>query len=537
MDLHRVRRLATVLVTSQLRSGRSGSDPKSVFARPSIIALADAGLFLFAFGVGLLAVDSSRGPSAPAGTWATVQAVYTSIVPFLPLVGVGVVLVAGMMFELTTTTRFSGSDAANWLPLGPSDYVLASTAAVAYTYSPAVALLLGALAPIAIAAGSVGPYLLSAALSALALVEGGLLIEMVRAATQRAGSVTVGRGGKVTLVLRAVVLLVVILTLQLVFNPVIIFGFVERLRDAAVVTSLVPFLWGTQAVLEAETGSALYAGTFLVLDLAFVALLLFVASRLRVRYWVPTASEIRIAGVEFGRGHPWLAAVGLAPAEAAVASKDLRGLVRRREMLPSLVLPVVLVVLIVIEGRSIGALAGIIWLGWVAGFFSLFLATTCVGQERRALQLLLATPIGPRGLLRAKAAGVLIPTSVGSALMAAAVGAYFRLGPGAYVGLLALSVTAAAVLGLWGLVFATRYSDFQDRPRPQFLRPAAMLAATGSGMTILFAIVIPGAVAILGGDDPIAFLLVAAAVALVFLGLAAHWARTGFDRLFRELPF
>jgi len=537
MDLHRVRRLATVLIASQLRSGRADSNPKSLFGQPVFIALVDVGLFLVAAAAGFAAVSAVRSPSAPPSSGTLLAAVANSVLPFLPLVGVGVVLVAGMMFELTTTTRFALSDAANWLPLGPAEYVAASTAAIAYTYSPAVALALGALFPVAVSVGQTPEFLLAAALSLLALVEGGFLIEMVRSVSQRAGTLAVGRGGRATVVVRAVLLLVVILALQLAFNPVLLYGFVERLRSAALVIAIVPFLWGTQALLELQAGQPAVAAGFALAEAGFAVLLLAIAARLRVRYWVPTSAEIRISSGDIARGHPWLAALGLNAPEAAVVSKDLRGLVRRREMLPALVVPFVLVVLLLVEGRSIGSFALVIWLGWVAGFFSLFLGAISVGQERRALQFLLATPIGPTGLFRAKVAALLIPTALTATVMAVAVGLYFGLGVEVLLGLVLLSLACAALLGLWGLAFAARFSDFQDRPRPQFLRPSAMLAATGSGMAILFSVVVPGAFALMGGGATLPALLVAALVALVFGGLAVFWARSGFVRLFRELPF
>jgi hypothetical protein len=99
-------------------------------------------------------------------------------------------------------------------------------------------------------------------------------------------------------------------------------------------------------------------------------------------------------------------------------------------------------------------------------------------------------------------------------------------------------VSTAVILSMWGLVFAARYSDFQDRPRPQFLRPSAMIAATGSGVLLLSAIVIPGAIAV---SDPssanLGFALAAAGVAAVVGTAALLLARSGFDALFRELPF
>src|SRR5208282_374634 len=143
MDLHRVRRLAGTLVASQLRSGRSSSDPTSPFGQPALIAAVDLVLFLAAFGLALGAVRASSLTGVGARTLGN------ALLPFLPLVAVGVVLVAGVMFELTTTAKFAGSDAANWLPITPAEYVAASAAAIAYTYSPAVALALGVLLPFA----------------------------------------------------------------------------------------------------------------------------------------------------------------------------------------------------------------------------------------------------------------------------------------------------------------------------------------------------------------------------------------------------
>lgn len=159
MDLHRVRRLAGTLVASQLRSGRSSSDPQSPFGQPALIAVIDFVLFLATFGLGFGVVRGSALTAAQAG------ALGNALLPFLPLVAVGVVLVAGVMFELTTTAKFAGSDAANWLPVTPAEYVSASASAIAYTYSPAVALALGGLLPFALAGGIVATYVASALFS------------------------------------------------------------------------------------------------------------------------------------------------------------------------------------------------------------------------------------------------------------------------------------------------------------------------------------------------------------------------------------
>jgi len=533
VNLHRVGRLAETLVASQVRSGRSSSNPRSFLGRPSAIALYDLLAFLGAFLVATWVLRSA------ALSPTTLAALADYVLPFLPLVAVAAVLIAGVMFELTNTARFAGSDAANWLPITPAEYVAASSAAIAYSYAPAIALLLGGLLPIAVAGGAGATYALCAVLSVAGLFEGGVLVEMVRATTQRTSRFASGRHGQLAIVLRALLLVLLILAFDLAFNPVFLLGFLQRFSTYGDLTTLVPFLWSTRALTEGVGGNWLLGGAFALGQLAFVGLLVYLAGRLRVRFWVPAATEIQLSPAVSARGHPFLTGLGLSPPEAAIASKDLRGFVRRREMLPLLTVPIVLVVLMVVEGSAIGAFGSILWVGWVGGFFALLLAETSVGQERRSFQSYYAFPITARTVLRAKVTAVLVPAILGAAAMSAIVGVLFALPAVAVAAFVLLVAAGAVLLALWGLVFAARFSDFQDRPRPQYLRPGAMLGAMGSGMVILFAVLVPGAFVLLGTWTFASLGLVVwtAGFALAAGLLAAHWVRTGFDRLFREIPF
>ena len=81
----------------------------------------------------------------------------------------------------------------------------------------------------------------------LALFEGAVLIEMVRSATQRASWSAPDVRGQVSLILRALILVVVILALQLAFNPVFLLGLAQRLSVVGLVTSAIPIFWSTEA--------------------------------------------------------------------------------------------------------------------------------------------------------------------------------------------------------------------------------------------------------------------------------------------------
>jgi hypothetical protein len=531
VDAHRIRRLAETLVASQVRTGRSSSDPTSWFGRPFIIVVYD--LLALLVGIGAAAaIVPSLGLDRAA-----LAAAVDSAAPFLPLVGVAAVLLAGVMFELTTSAKFTGSDAANWLPITSTEYVAASSTAIAYTYSPAIALFLGALLPVAIAGGVLPIYALAAALAVVALYEGAILVEMVRAATQLSGSASAGRRGHVTILVRAAALVVLLLAFNLAFNPVYLLAFLERFGSSGLWTAAVPIFWSTQALADLIGGRVALGLAFAIAQLGFVALLAYLAGWLRARYWVPSPSEIAVAGAAPALGHPFLEALGLTRAEAAIVSKDLRGIVRRREMMPTLVVPVVLIVLLVVEGGSFGRLGSALWAGWVAGFFALLLASRALGQERRSLQWLYAYPLSVGNLLRAKAASVMLPALAGAVAVTLVVGVLAGLSPLSDAGLLLVLLAGSVVLTLWGLVFAARYSDFQDRPRPQFIRQGPMLAAMGSGMVLLLVILVPGSIAILSPSAAsLALGAWAAAFAIGVGALSLYWARSGFDELFRELP-
>jgi hypothetical protein len=536
MRLHTVRRISAVLVASQIRSGRSTTDPKSLLAQPWIFAVVDVALFSVLFVLTSIAVPATSRLST------LVLPLLTSALPFIPLYAVATVLVAGVMFELTATAKFAGSDAVNWLPVTPGEYVLASSSAIAYTYSPALAFVLGPVAALALDVGLGGSVVLVGFLAVIGLFEGAFLVEMVRSATQRVGGEG-GRRGRLSLVARAGALLVLVLALQLAFNPVFLFDSLNGLSTLANVSAFLPVFWSTHAMTLWLAGNAGLALLFVAAQLVFAAFLLFVAQELRIRYWVVANTEFSFDAHEYARAHPFLSAVGLSRAEAAIAAKDFHGLTRRREMMPMLVVPMVIFIVVLVEnaggsGSGLPHTWGLIFVGWAGGFLALLLATTSVGQERRAIQTLYAAPITGRTVFRAKAVSVLLPAVVVTVAVSIAAGLVFGLPWTSVGGIVLVGCAAAVAVGLWGLLFAARYSDFQERPRPQYLRPSAMLTATVSGMCVLFAILIPGALALAAtGADALAGLLACGALALTFSGIGWHFSRTGFDRLFRELPF
>lgn len=538
--LHRIYRIAGVLVASQLRTGRTGSDPNSFFGRGISLVVYNIVGFLLAYGA---VVSILRSPGA--AVFLDPVAATALVLPLVPAIALGAVLVAGVLFELSNSPRFSSSDSINWLPVLPEEYVLASALAIAYSYSITLALTLGASLALALAAGAFVPFLLAALLGAVGLLLGGLLLEMLRAVSQHAASALGGRSGRFTLFARAAAILAVGILFVFLFNPLLFLALLRSAGTLDAVSTYLPFLWSSRALSAAIAGAWGEVGLFAVGQLAVVFLIGYAAAELRARYWYPTPSEIRLSAHVFGRRHAVLAFLGFRPEEAAVVSKDLRGLVRRREMVPLLIVPIVfgLFGVLGLESQGTGGLGVFtttVWVAWISGFFGLLLATTSIGQERRAFQNLYAAPLSAGNLFRAKAGSVGLLAGAYAVVTTALMAARFGFGPELAIGLAIVALTAVFEGTVLGLAFATRYSDFQDRPRPQYLRPSAMLGAMGLGFLLLFGTIAPLAFWLTTpgyGAGSLPLLVAGIGLAVVVLGAGGMSARTGMEQLFREIPF
>ena len=539
MDFRRIRRLAWVLVASELRSGRGSANPRSLTGQPIFLLVIDA----FALG-GLAVLGSLFFRAVPRSDTGIVTLAVSQGLPVLPLFCLGGVVLAGLLFELNRSVRFSTSEAANWLPITPREYVVASSSAIAYSDSLIAALAIGVAVAIGAASGNWAATALTVALCVNGLLAGALVVEMVRSATQRAAAALSGRGGRAALVGRLLLFVLVIVVFEVFFSPLLLYRLLGAITTLGPVSYWVPVLWAPLSIEGWVGGNFLGALGFLVLAGALTALFVVGAAALRVRFWAPAPPELRMEVHTYSEEHPFLGRLGLAPVEAALVAKDLRGLFRRREMLPVLAIPAVLLVVVAITGITSSGSAGVgflgIYAGWLCGFAALWLATTSFGQERRAMQTLYQLPLSPESIYRAKRALPLLFGAVYAVVLTLAVAILTPTAPVVLVGLFAANLSAGVLSALLGLAFAARYSDFQERPRPQFIRPWAMLLAMFVALPLNFGILVVAVVIlssiVAGAGVPIA-LTVGLVVFVLACGIAfGHLARSGTLQLLRELP-
>ncbi len=543
MRAQKISKIANVLIKSQLRSARAGRAGSGILSRPSVILLVDLVLFVaVAAGVSRVVAAIGRLPLFPLDT------LTRQVLVFLPALITPAIFVASILFELNVSSKFASSDTLNWLPVSQAEYVTASTLSICYMYSLIIALTLGATLPLAVNIGLFGVWVVAAVLSLFALFTGGLLVEMLRATLNRVSSSMLGRSRRGALALRLVVSILVIALFQLFFNPLVLLGALNTFTSSANVAFFIPFVWPSEAISYTILGSYLPAGAFFVLSVGFTVFLLFLAIRVRGRFWSPHPITVSVSNAVYAPRIGTLARFGFSSAEAALVRKDLKGLTRRREMVPYLAIPFVMIFIFLIPQYATGsqlskappgALAFPLF--FVAGVFALVFSAVSIGQEGKAIMNVYSLPVSPKAFLKAKAT-VAATFSLAIALFMILLSNLLgRLDTPDLLALILLAPALALEETFIGLGFGVRYPDFADRPRPRFVRPLGMLIALPVGLFLMLITLSPILVGLVATDllfslGSLFEVLVAAGFvfAVVMTILFYRWAISGARRLLAE---
>ncbi|MDG7008268.1 MAG: hypothetical protein JRN06_08480 [Nitrososphaerota archaeon] len=496
MNTGKVYRIASVLVKSQLRSGRSGTRSSRLFGNPLTVSAVDA--VVFAGSMGMVYLVLGAVGSFPSDMEAIVDAITLQILTSLPaFVFLGVFL-AAVLFEMGVSSKFASSDVVNWLPLSQAEYVAASTLSVCYMYSFLPALVLGVTYPFAARIGVQLAWGVAGALCLVSLFGVGALVEVMRAAINRVTSLAYGKARRGTMVIRLVVTVIVILAVEVGFNPVILSSLIGTFTGVVSAALFVPVFWPSASVGYLIQGEGLLSAAFFALSVLFAGVILAVAVKVRARYWSPVPVTIEVTGASYApHAGGLLRSLGLSTVESAIVRKDLRGYTRRRELMPYLAIPFVFVALIFFQEASIGGNGSTdvgvavypFWL--VGGILGVIMASTGIGQEGKAILNVYAAPIQPRALLKAK---LLIAFVFGAATIVAMAAISSLLASATLDGFV-VSLVASLVIALEctliGVAVGVRYPDLQERPRPRFIRPMGMLIAMTLGVVSSFVTALP----------------------------------------------
>ncbi|MGA2198545.1 MAG: hypothetical protein ABSG45_01260 [Nitrososphaerales archaeon] len=554
MNLRKIFAITIALSKSQLRASRTSGVTASFFRRPSILLILDLVAFAICTGLGYAAITLIQSLNAPGASQANVQ-LYSSAVSalkealvFIPVFVPGMVLIAGLLFELNVSSKFSASDTVNWLPITQTEYVVASSLSVAYNYSISVAIVLGLTLFPSFGLGLGWLWTGMALTSVFTLFTGGTLVEILRATINRVSSLVMKRARRGALFFRLGLMAAVILVFETVFNPTLLIVVINGLSGTFSIFTFIPIFWGAVAVQAITTGDTLRVLLFSAGTVGFTGGLVWVATKVRSRYWSPVAISVSVTSAEYAPRSSSLVRLGLTNAEAAIVKKDLKGITRRRELSSILIIPVIFTAIFLFEGLT-SSQTGLQSSGegflqdfpifMVASIFSLLISSTSFGQESKSVMVLYSLPVRPEEILKAKAFMALLFSLAATLAILAIFSAIGGSDPLTLGENLAIAISIAVENVFIGLAFGARFPDFQERPRPRFMDPIWLLVMTMVGLVTALVTAVPVllrdvASTAPGLTVPLYLFPAAALLAAVVSLLAYRWAKRSVQNLMVE---
>ena len=473
MNFRKVWVVTKSLLLSQLRATAVGRTSfRSIIRRPSVLGILDLVVVLAGSGLAYFAAQAIES----AGAAATFVPLIQNVVVILPAIILGIVLLMGLVLEVSSGAQFASSDTVNWLPVTASEYVTASSLSLVIYYSVIPLAALSVTFSLSIVFSLENAWLLAAILSAFSIIVATSVLEILRAILNRFTSSFYKRGGKAAIVLRIVSGILVLVIFQSIFYPSVYEHFLGVITSSPGPTWYVPVLWASVAVISLIAGNVENAGIFAGLVVVLSGVLFSLAILARSKYWVPTQPTITISSAAYSpKSSP--VTVILNQKELAIAKKDIRGLLRRREMIRLLAMPFVFLAISFLSPGT-GGFSFTIYFGFfIVALPTLFIAISEIGAEGRSIINLYQAPVSTRDFVIGKSITPLVFGSIFAGLIYFIIALFSRAEP-FQVGIFFTAALGIALeMAFLGTLIGLRFPNFSESPRAQFISQSGSLLA------------------------------------------------------------
>ena len=169
---------------------------------------------------------------------------------FLPAFSLLLMVMNGLMFEISLSSFSTSTDIINWLPIRAKEYVIGSTISAVYFTLPFLMIIYGGSLGAAIYSGLIIKWVLAFTLSLLGLLSGGFAIEIVRAALNGATAFIGKRAGKYSQMAQLLSTVMIIALFSLVFNYQVLIKVMTWFNITVEQGWFVPLLWPSLAVID-----------------------------------------------------------------------------------------------------------------------------------------------------------------------------------------------------------------------------------------------------------------------------------------------
>lgn len=478
--------IAKSLLLSQLRIAGAGRrlNVNSIIRRPLILAIIDVVGFVVATGAAYY-IGSSLISSATPSLLSTLASGVRSVIVILPAVILTIILVMGLVLEVSSGAQFASSDTVNWLPVTAAEYVVGSTLSLLIYYSVFPLVVLGATLSLAYEFGVLSAWELAAVLSIFGVITSASILEILRSVLNRFSTSFYKRGGRAAIALRALFGVAVIVVFQAMFYPTVYEHFLGVITPSFGPTWLVPLLWASVAVTALLKSSMFVSIAFSLLTVGFSFALFSIAVVARSRYWVPMQPSVRISTATYAPKQGF-ASTFLSPPQIAIAMKDLRGLVRRREMIRLLAIPGIFLVIGFLGFGSSGGFSFLPYYGmFIVAYTTLYFSMVSIGAEGRSIISLYQAPITTKDFIVGKAVPPIVFGSCVGIIFYVIAGVVFSHTVGSLAPLfLILSIVVAFEMSLLGLLFGIHFPNFSESQRAAFVTQTGGLLAFPTAIVV-----------------------------------------------------
>jgi hypothetical protein len=462
---------------------------------------------------------------------------------FLPAFTLFMSMVYSLMTEFSVSSEAASTDMVNWLPVQAGDYVVGSALTTIYFVSPMVSILLGVALGFSFRTGSLDMWALSTVLGVLGSFLGAMALEIVRGAMNSASGAFSGMKGQGAVLLRMVLSVGIIVVISMMFNFSMMMRVVEWFSSGVEGIRFVPVFWPSMLVLKLSSGDQAGALAYTFLSGLLLVAVYIAGVRVREMYWVPVPVSLKLRPVRMTRSRGILGYLGFGSEEAALIRKDLKSLLRRREMSYLLAVPVMFVLMgvlgtppDVLMDPSVPLEAKTTFLFQCAMgiiILTLQISLNAVGQEREAFTTLLAAPVDAGQLLRAKATAAFIPALPALAVFAA----LYRHLTGADVvttgALILVGLTVLIAVSSVELAVGARYAMFTVDGRSNFVTQEGRLIGLLLGAVTVGVVSSPLAIHFLWSRLSMLLSVVLTEVVTIFVMIAGFRAARGeLERLY-----
>jgi hypothetical protein len=406
-----------------------------------------------------------------------------SVLVIMPAIVLGVLLVMGIVLEVSAGASFASSDTVNWLPVKASEYVAASAFSLLAYYSVFPVAIISATLPFSIVYGLQGAWALATFLSIFSIGISASVLEIMRAVLNRFSSSFYRRGGQAALAVRAIGGVIAIIAFQSIFYPTVYEHFLGVVTANVGPTWFVPILWASVSVIAFASGNFGVSVLFAILAVGLSLGLFYGAVAARTRYWVPMPPSIRISTAAY---KPRRRIGILDTKQWALATKDLRGLIRRREMLRILALPGSFLIISFLTGASGGFSFSIFFGVFIVAFSTLFVGMTSVGAEGRSILNLYLAPLRAKDFVLGKSIPPIIYGSIFGVLFYVISALISRSTVSLAPFLVLASIGLAFEMAFLGIFLGVKFPNFSESPR------AAFISQTGGLLAFPLAVLIGG---------------------------------------------